>query len=504
MLFHHLYTADQSRKRDQMIIAAGTPGIVLMKRAARAALAVLLENWPDPEMITVFCGVGNNGGDGYVLAALAAEQQIPVTLYAVSAQSHLTGDAMRAAQYAVDAGVNCTVWESALNVMPTAGVVVDALLGTGIRGVPRDVFVEMIQCTNESELPVLALDVPSGLDADTGFAAGDVVYADITVTFITRKRGLYTAHAPDACGWVEYAGLQLDDALEYSSDGECVELDLDVLLEQHLPPRLRTAHKGLFGHVMIVGGDYGMGDAVSLAAEAAARVGSGLTSAATRPEHIGALLARRPEIMVSGVTSGQALEPLLEKPSVLVVGPGMGKSAWSEQMLQQATLRGLPLVVDADALNLLADGRVVREKYRENWVLTPHPAEAARLLGVTTETIQQDRFSAVQAIQTRYGGVVVLKGAGTLVCGQDGCIAVCTGGNPGMASGGMGDVLSGIIGGLMAQGLTGLEAAQLAVCLHAEAADIAASLQGERGLLASDLMVHLQALVNSHEELSVA
>lgn len=504
MPLHHLYTACQSKKIDEMIIAAGTPGIVLMKRAARAALDILLENWPDPEMITVFCGSGNNGGDGYLLAALAAEQQIPVTLYSVSTQSNLTADAMRAAQYAVDAGVTCTVWQSTLNVMPTTGVVVDALLGTGIHGVPRGVFIEMIQCINESELPVLALDVPSGLDADTGFALGDVVYADITVTFITRKRGLYTAHAPDACGWVEYAGLQLDDALQHYNSSECVDLDLDELLEQHLPPRLRSAHKGLFGHVMIVGGDSGMGGAVLLAAEAAARVGSGLTSAATRPEHVGALLARRPEIMVSGVTSGQALESLLEKPSVVVVGPGMGKSAWSEQMLQQSTLCGLPLVLDADGLNLLADGRVVREKYRENWVLTPHPAEAARLLGVTTETIQQDRFSAVQAIQKRYGGVVVLKGAGTLVCGEDGIIGVCTGGNPGMASGGMGDVLSGIIGGLMAQGLTGLEAAQLAVCLHAEAADIAASLQGERGLLASDLMVHLQGLVNSPEELLLA
>jgi NAD(P)H-hydrate epimerase len=262
-----------------------------------------------------------------------------------------------------------------------------------------------------------------------------------------------------------------------------------------LPPRERNAHKGLFGHVLVIGGDTGMGGAVALAAEAAARTGAGLTGVATQPAHVAAILARRPEIMVTGVTSGQALEPLLARPSLLVVGPGLGHSAWSEQMLQQATLCGLPLVLDADGLNLLAAGRVVREPRRDNWILTPHPAEAARLLGVTTADIQQDRSAAARALQQRYGGVIVLKGAGTLVCGPDGITGSCTGGNPGMASGGMGDVLAGIIGGLLAQGLTATDAASLGVCLHAEAADIAAR-QGERGLLASDLLAPLRSLVN--------
>lgn len=271
-------------------------------------------------------------------------------------------------------------------------------------------------------------------------------------------------------------------------------LDLKKLL-RFLPLRERTAHKGMFGHVLVIGGDTGMGGAVAMAAEAAARTGAGLTSAATQPAHVAAILARRPEIMVTGVTSGQELEPLLARPSLLVVGPGLGRSAWSEQMLQQATLCGLPMVLDADGLNMLAAGRVVREPKRDNWILTPHPAEAARLLGTTTAEIQQDRPAAVQALQQRYGGVAVLKGAGTLVCGADGTVSICNGGNPGMASGGMGDVLSGIIGGLLAQGLKAMDAACLGVCLHAEAADIAAK-QGERGLLASDLITHLQTLVN--------
>ena len=271
-------------------------------------------------------------------------------------------------------------------------------------------------------------------------------------------------------------------------------LNLKKLLA-FLPPRERIAHKGMFGHVLVIGGDKGMGGAVALAAEAAARTGAGLTSAATQPAHVAAILARRPEIMVTGVTSGQELEPLLARPSLLVVGPGLGRSAWSEQMLQQATLCGLPLVLDADGLNMLAAGRVVRESKRDNWILTPHPAEAARLLGITTADIQQDRVAAVQTLQQRYGGVIVLKGAGTLMCGVDGTVSICMGGNPGMASGGMGDVLSGIIGSLLAQGLELLDAAKLGVCLHAEAADIAAK-QGERGLLASDLLAQLQPLVN--------
>lgn len=272
------------------------------------------------------------------------------------------------------------------------------------------------------------------------------------------------------------------------------KLNFKTLL-QFLPPRERTAHKGMFGHVMIIGGDKGMGGAVAMAAEAAARTGAGLTSAATQPAHVAAILARRPEIMVTGVTSGQELEPLLTRPSLLVVGPGLGRSAWSEQMLQQATLCGLPMVLDADGLNMLAADRVVREPKRDNWILTPHPAEAARLLGITTADIQQDRVAAVQSLQQRYGGVMVLKGAGTLICGADGAVSICNGGNPGMASGGMGDVLSGIIGSLLAQGLNLLDAASLGVCLHAEAADIAAK-QGERGLLASDLIAQLQPLVN--------
>lgn len=488
-----LHTAAETRAVDAAIIETGTPGIVLMKRAARAALDTLTAHWPEPAGITVLCGAGNNGGDGYLLAALASERGIPVQVLTLADAGSLRGDALLGHDYAQAAGVRILPWRAGLVLGPT-GVIVDALLGTGARGTPRSAYAEAIDAINGSGLPVLALDIPSGLDADSGCASGAVVQADVTVTFITLKRGLFTADAPDVTGAIEYASLQADPAL-LPDNSECDLLDVDELRARHLPARRRTAHKGLFGHVMIIGGDTGMGGAVVLAAEAAARCGAGLTSVATRPEHVTPILARRPEIMATGVTSGQGVEPLLARPSVLVIGPGLGRSAWSEQMLQQATLCNLPLVMDADALNILAADRVVREPRRDNWILTPHPAEAARLLGVTTAEIQRDRFAAVRALQQRYCGVIVLKGAGSLICGPDGHISLCAGGNPGMASGGMGDVLAGMIGGLLAQGLDPLDAAQLGVSLHAAAADRAAG-AGERGLLASDLLGILQTLVN--------
>ena len=494
MLPDTLHTAEETRAFDAALIANGISSIALMKKAARAALDTLLAHWQNPACITVFCGSGNNGGDGYLLAALAQEKNIAAQVIAVGAAEKFTADTLQAHAYTIQNGVTILPWQRDMD-LPTTGVIVDALLGTGSSGAPHHAFATAIEDINNSGLPVLAIDIPSGVDADTGCAEGVAVIADVTITFVALKRGLFTADAPDFTGLIEYASLGADDNIHMREDGDCERLVLTDLLDA-LPPRPRTAHKGLFGHVMVIGGDSGMGGAVLMAAEASARCGAGLTSAATRPEHVAAALARRPEIMVTGVNSGQALEPLLEKPSVLVIGPGLGRSAWSEQMLQQATLCGLPLVMDADALNMLVEGRVVREPRRDDWVLTPHPAEAARLLGITTADVQRDRFAAVRALQQRYGGVVVLKGAGTLVCGPDGIIGLCAGGNPGMASGGMGDVLAGIIGSLLAQDVEPIEAARLGVCLHAEAADSAAEENGERGLLASDLIGHLQGLVN--------
>src|SRR5690606_19809063 len=274
-------------------------------------------------------------------------------------------------------------------------------------------------------------------------------------------------------------------------------LDLNGL-SQSLPPRQRNAYKGLHGHVLIVGGDTGMAGAALMAAQAAGRVGAGLVSCATRPEHVAAFVARAPEVMAHGVSCRAELAPLLERASVIVLGPGLGCSAWSEPLFECAWQHlqdtGKPAVIDADALNLLATGAIIGRPHYSSWVLTPHPGEAARLLGIANGEVQRDRFESARALQQRYGGAVVLKGAGTLVASADE-IGIATAGNPGMASGGMGDVLSGVVGGLLAQHLDIGTAAQAGVVIQGIAGDRAAA-DGERGLLATDLLPHLRALVN--------
>lgn len=259
----------------------------------------------------------------------------------------------------------------------------------------------------------------------------------------------------------------------------------------YLKPRSRDWHKGLSGYVLIVGGTLGFSGAPRMAAEAALRVGAGLVTVATRPEHAAILNINCPEIMSHGVADVAQLEPLIEKANVIVLGPGLGKSAWGKLLWSHVVETALPLVVDADGLNLLAETNL----YKENWVLTPHPGEAARLLHVTTQEIQADRMAAVIEINKRYGGVCVLKGAGSLVLAPNSPPVICDKGNPGMATAGMGDVLSGVIGGLIAQKIPLDDAAKLGVYIHAVAGDLAAK-NGERGMIASDLMPYLRQLVN--------
>ena len=255
--------------------------------------------------------------------------------------------------------------------------------------------------------------------------------------------------------------------------------------------RRRTAHKGHFGHVLVVGGDPGYAGAVRLAGEAAVRIGAGLVSVATRSQHAAAICMARPELMVHAVETGAQLSSLLQRANCIAIGPGLGQSEWSSNLFARVMETRLPLVVDADALNLLAADPV----RRDNWILTPHPGEAARMLGCRTADIQADRFAAVRNLQQRYGGIIVLKGSGTLIVDERQELAVCDGGNPGMASGGMGDVLTGVIAGLVAQGYALPAAARLGVCVHAAAGDAAAK-EGERGLLAGDLMPWIRVLVN--------
>ncbi|RYY76931.1 MAG: NAD(P)H-hydrate dehydratase [Gammaproteobacteria bacterium] len=488
-----LYSTAQVFALDAAAISSGIPGIQLMKRAGRAAFELLLKHYPAPELITVYCGSGKNGGDGYVLAALAAQRLIPVQVIQLTPGDKLSGEARTAYEFAVQERVTIVPWAQAQ--APAAGVIVDCLLGIGLEGDVRPEFEAAIKQINVSHLSVLAMDIPSGLNGDTGAIHGAVVRAHLTVTFIGLKRGLVTGRGPAMCGEVFLSDLDIPADIFSRETATAEQLHLIDLLEL-LPQREADSHKGDFGHVLIIGGDKGYGGAVIMAAEAAARGGAGLVSVATQPEHVSAILTRCPEIMARGVASGLELETLLNRPTVIVIGPGLGRSAWSEQMLQRALQCNVPLVLDADALNILAEGRVVPDlKPRSNWLFTPHPGEAGRLLGITTQTVNADRFASLANLQQKFGGAAILKGAGSLVSGESGIVGVVTDGNPGMATGGMGDVLSGILGALIAQGLSVEEAARLGATLHASAADQAAEKIGQRGLLATDIIPYVSQLL---------
>lgn len=485
-----LYSAAETRELDRRAIEEqGIPGIVLMRRAGAAAFAVLCRRWPQVRSITVFCGRGNNAGDGYVIAGLARSRGFEVQVLQVTDAADLSGDAGRARDWAAGEGVVSEPFGAACALR--GDVLVDALLGTGIKGEVRPEFAAAVTAINDAGRPVLAVDLPSGLDADSGTVLGCAVRATATATFIGVKRGLLTGDGPDQAGELEFADLDLPDAV-FDGPGAPAGLALltlgdgDLVLE----PRARAAHKGRFGHVLVVGGDTGMGGAVAMAAEAALRTGAGLVSAATRSAHIPAILARTPEVMVRGVEQRGEVLPLLERASVMVLGPGLGTAPWGEQLFDAVLEARRPLVLDADGLNLLA----ARPERRGDWVLTPHPGEAARLLGCTHGAVNGDRFGAARELQERYGGVVVLKGCGSIVAGPEG-LMLSPYGNPGMATGGMGDVLSGVIGALLGQGLAPQRATALGVCLHGAAGDAAAA-AGSLGLAASDLAPHLRRLLD--------
>ncbi|MDD2770155.1 MAG: NAD(P)H-hydrate dehydratase [Methylococcus sp.] len=482
-----LFTASQVRAMDRHATDdLGIPGLELMHRAGAAVFAALRERWPEARTLSVVCGPGNNGGDGYVIARLALEAGFDVRAYPVAPCEDLHGDA--AAAYDEYRAVDGPV----LNFIPPgfegAEILVDALLGTGLDREVRGEYAAVIEAINAFPGPIAAVDIPSGLHADTGAVMGRAVRADLTVSFIGLKQGLFTGAGPAHCGEIRF------DDLDTAPEVRLAHKPSARLLRSAdfaLAPRPRDAHKGQCGHVLVVGGECGYSGAARMAGEAAARTGAGLVSIATRSAHAALLGLGRPELMVHGVESPEQFQPLVQRASVVAIGPGLGLSDWAASLLEAAVASGKPLVVDADALNLLA----AHPRQCGHWILTPHPGEAGRLLGRSAAEIQRDRFAAVTALQNRYGGVAVLKGAGTLIADSEGIPQVARWGNPGMASGGMGDVLTGVIAGLLAQHVPPFEAACLGVRIHGQAGDLAAS-AGERGLLAGDVIEALRACVN--------
>ncbi|WP_411832437.1 NAD(P)H-hydrate dehydratase [Pseudoxanthomonas mexicana] len=483
-----LYATPAARRLDAQAAALlGGDAYALMARAGQAAWAHLRRHWPAARSLLVVCGPGNNGGDGYVLARLAQRAGLRVGVAHLAAHVPRTDLAQRACTEYVGAGGHVEIFDDAL---PAADLVVDALFGIGLSRAPDADSHRLIDAINAQRVPVLSLDVPSGVDADTGAVPSVAVIATQTLQFIAAHAGLHTGDA------LEYAGeLLLDDldvpAEAFDGVAASAERITAAALAQWLLPRRRNTHKGESGHVLCIGGDHGGGGAAMLCAEAALRAGAGLASVATRREHVAALLARRPEAMAHAVESDADLHPLLARAGAIALGPGLGQGEWGGALHRIALQSGKPLVVDADALNLLA--RAPRRL--EDAILTPHPGEAARLLDATSAQVQGDRFAAAQALAERYGSVVVLKGAGTIVAAPAHVPRVIDAGNPGMAVGGMGDALTGIVAALRAQGLPAFDAASAGALLHALAGDAAAR-DGERGLLPSDLVAQLRRLGN--------
>ncbi len=486
----HLYRTEQIRQLERVAIDEySIPAAQLMERAGHAAFEVLRQRWPWCRSIVVVCGSGNNGGDGYVVARLARQAGLSVKVAAVGDPHTMKTEAAAAWQRAYTAGVEIIPFQTSL--LSGAEMVVDALLGTGLSGPVGESHLAAIEAINGAGCPVLALDVPSGIDADTGAARGAAVNATLTLTFVGMKQGFFTGDALEHCGIIELATLGIPDEAYQNAVPSARPFDFESF-KQLLHPRRRNSHKGAFGHLLVVGGDHGMLGAAQLVSRAAGRSGSGLVSLATRSTHAPMVSAVAPEVMAHGIESACELSSLLERATVVAVGPGLGQGAWGRELFARLAESPLPMVVDADGLNLLAQDPL----RRDDWVLTPHPGEAARLLDCTTAEIVSDRFGAATAITAKYGGVCVLKGAGTLVQEGNAAPLICSGGNPGMASGGMGDLLTGVIGALIAQGFALPDAAKLGVAMHAAAGDTAARQGGERGMLASDLLPRLRVLSN--------
>jgi NAD(P)H-hydrate epimerase len=509
----NLYSAAQVRALDRIVIdKVAIAGFKLMRVAGSVTFDALRERWPQVKHIVVFVGSGNNGGDGYIIAGLGKQQGLNVELVQVGDAAKLKGDARLAFEWAEQAKVSMLSWQDYLDaeIGPYPGqqtVLVDALLGTGLAGPVKGLYVAAIDLLNNLDHPVVAVDIASGLCGDTGKVLGTSVKAELTVTFIGMKQGLVTYLGCGVSGDIIYHDLDVPEEVFAADNGispSSCRIDINDVSSQFLP-RALSSHKGDHGHVVVVGGDHACGGAVLLAAEAALRAGAGLVTVITRSCHRPAIIARRPELMVIGTEDEEIdIAFSLRAATAIVLGPGLGKSAWSSELLQFGLqvhkANDIPLVVDADGLNLLAErnreGITVK---RDNWILTPHPGEAARLINCKTSEIQADRFAAVRAIQKCWGGCCVLKGNGSLVCYEENgkqCIDLCTEGNPGMAAAGMGDVLSGITGSFVAQGLSLADSLASAVCIHGEAGDLAMSAGGQRGMVATDLFCHIRQLVN--------
>jgi NAD(P)H-hydrate epimerase len=477
----------------------GIPALTLMDRAGRVVAEAALDVAGPKGRFVVICGGGNNGGDGYVAARLLRGAGRDARVFALVPAERLSPDARAVREQAQRAGVPI---DEGVELAPldagVGDVVVDAIFGTGLARAPEGAFAEAIARIDAARVAgarVVAVDVPSGLSADTGRALGPCVRADRTVTFGFSKRGLVLHPGAAYAGEVAVADIGIPPEAARRVPTGC-EMLTDVEVRVLVPPRARDAHKGDAGRLLVVAGSPGKTGAAHLALTGALRGGAGLVTLAAREEVLPFALAGRPEAM-SAVLPGEGplsradLQPLLaaaKDAEAVAIGPGIPRGAETAELLRAFLERArLPAVLDADALNALAETPAVLPSLGVPLVLTPHPGEMARLCGVSTTDVQADRIGIAADRARAWKATVVLKGAGTVIADPEGPPALVPTGNPGLATGGTGDVLTGLCGALLAGGLPPPAAARVAAFLHGKAGDLAAARFGERGLVAGDL-----------------
>ncbi len=489
LLSQSVFLAEQVRENEGP--AAKCSGVTLyelMERAGQATYQQVISYFPKASTFVVLAGVGNNAGDAYVVARLAKQAGKQVRIIAAIPDKPLKGDALSAQQAWLDAGGAVTADVSTIE---RADIIIDGLLGTGMQSEVREPFSELIKAANESQVPTVAIDLPSGIHADTGIVQGVAIKAALTVTFVGIKQGLVTGQGRSYAGVLELADLGIADAFLKRTTPSAALINYQT--QAKLPKRDNNSHKASHGKLLCIGGNAGTAGAIRLTAEAALRSGAGMVKVYTHHSSILPVSIGRPEIMVTD----SHLMAALEWASCIAIGPGLGYDDWSEAtfktVMQYCISNNKPLVLDADALNLMAQH--ASSFPLTNSVITPHSGEAARLLSCSVSAIEADRFRAVKQLAKSYTTTCVLKGAGSLIADRD-KVWVCLDGNPALAVAGSGDVLTGIISALTAQGLNTEQAACMGVILHAKAGDIAAQHGGEKGMLASDLFAIVRELVN--------
>ncbi|MDD4168756.1 MAG: NAD(P)H-hydrate dehydratase [Desulfotomaculaceae bacterium] len=505
-------TAAEMKKLDQLTIEEyGVPGLVLMENAGRQVVEVIRQVLGNVrgKVVTVFVGKGNNGGDGFVIARHLSNMGAEVKVLALADVKEIKGDA----------AVNLEIWQKmgqgvyslhqidGINivrlVLMNTDLIVDAIYGTGFHGKMRERVGRIVEVLNGSGKPIVAVDIPSGLEADTGRAHGPCIQAAHTVTFALPKLGLILEPGADYAGELHVADISIPPAL-IEKEAPQHYLITAELVKEWLPPRPSAAHKGSFGRVLVVAGSRGMTGAAYLVGESALRSGAGLITVAV-PESLHDIMeSKLSEVMTIPLpdtgngslsrSARQSILTLLESAGVLALGPGISTLPEVVAMVRELlpSVR-VPCVLDADALNALAGEVEIMRKVQAPVIITPHPGEMARLMNITTTEIQENRLSVAEKAAVTWNVITLLKGARTVVAAPNGAIYINPTGNPGMATGGSGDVLTGVIASLIAQGLEPVQAASAGAFIHGLAGDLSAKEKGMIGLTAGDIISNLPA-----------